>query len=157
MYSNPSFDLDEAQNLDDYLKLEGNKRDNPLLNRATREFYVPGSTFKTFTLIAAFRAGKQDAVFASYPEGFKPTRNSRPIVDATQKLLPDGSVVGACDGGCRGKGHNYCVQSFKQSILSHSLRSNSAASSSGNRGASLASHRLIRRTKHCSNVSSQTY
>ena len=32
MYSNPSFDLDEAQNLDDYLKLEGNKRDNPLLN-----------------------------------------------------------------------------------------------------------------------------
>ncbi|HSU25331.1 MAG TPA: penicillin-binding transpeptidase domain-containing protein [Pyrinomonadaceae bacterium] len=103
MYSNPSFDLEEAQNLDDYLKLEGNKRDKPLLNRATREFYVPGSTFKTFTLISAFRAGKEDAVFASYPEGFKPTRNSRPIVDATQKLLPDGTVAGACDGGCEEK------------------------------------------------------
>ena len=103
MYSNPSFDLEEAQSLDDYLKLEGNKRDKPLLNRATREFYVPGSTFKTFTLISAFRAGKQDAVFASYPEGFKPTRNSRPIVDATQKLLPDGTVAGACDGGCEEK------------------------------------------------------
>ena len=42
MYSNPSFNLSEAQNLEDYLNLEGNKRDKPLLNRATREFYVPG-------------------------------------------------------------------------------------------------------------------
>jgi len=103
MYSNPSFNLAEAQNLADYLKLEGNKRDKPLLNRATREFYAPGSTFKTFTLISAFRAGKQNAVFASYPGGFKPTRGSRPIVDATQKLHPDGSVTGVCDGGCQEK------------------------------------------------------
>ena len=100
MYSNPSFNLAEAQDLDTYLKLEGNKRDKPLLNRATREFYVPGSTFKTFTMISAFRAGKEGAVFASYPDGFKPVRGSRPIVDATQKLGPDGSVGGVCDGGC---------------------------------------------------------
>lgn len=103
MYSNPSFNLAEAQNLADYLKLEGNKRDKPLLNRATREFYVPGSTFKTFTMISAFRAGKQNSVFPSYPGGFKPTRNSRPIVDATQKLQPDGTVTGVCDGGCQEK------------------------------------------------------
>lgn len=103
MYSNPSFSLGEAQTLDDYLKLEGNKRDKPLLNRATREFYVPGSTFKTFTLISAFRAGKHNAVFSSYPAGFKPSKASRPIVDATQKLLPDGTVTGACDGGCQEK------------------------------------------------------
>lgn len=103
MYSNPSFSLSEAQRLEDYLKLEGNKRDKPLLNRATREFYAPGSTFKTFTMISAFRAGKQNAVFASYPGGFKPTRGSRPIVDATQKLQADGSVTGACDGGCQEK------------------------------------------------------
>jgi peptidoglycan glycosyltransferase len=103
MYSNPSFSLSEAQDLDDYLKLEGNKRDKPLLNRATREFYVPGSTFKTFTTISAFRAGKQNSVFASYPGGFIPARGSRPIVDATQKLQPDGSVAGACDGGCAEK------------------------------------------------------
>ncbi len=103
MYSNPSFDLSTAQDLDEYLKLEGNKRDKPLLNRATREFYVPGSTFKTFTMISAFRANKQNAVFSSYPEGFKPTRSSRPIVDATQKLLPDGTVTGVCDGGCQEK------------------------------------------------------
>jgi peptidoglycan glycosyltransferase len=103
MYSNPSFNLSQAQNLDDYLKLEGNKRDKPLLNRATREFYVPGSTFKTFTMITAFRAGKQNAVFPSYAEGFRPSRGSRPIVDATQKLQDDGTVTGACDGGCQEK------------------------------------------------------
>lgn len=103
IYSNPSFNLAEAQDLEHYLKLEGNKRDKPLLNRATREFYVPGSTFKTFTTISAFRAGKQNAVFPSYPGGFKPSRSSRPIVDATQKLLPDGTVTGVCDGGCQEK------------------------------------------------------
>jgi hypothetical protein len=103
MYSNPSFNLSDAQDLDDYLKLEGNTRDKPLLNRATREFYAPGSTFKTFTAITAFRAGKQNAVFSSYQGGFVPSRGSRPIVDATQKLQPDGSVVGDCDGGCQEK------------------------------------------------------
>lgn len=101
MYSNPSFNISEAQNLEDYLKLEGNNRDKPLLNRATREYYVPGSTFKTFTMISAFRGGKQNALFASYPDGFKPVRGSRPIVDATQKYDPaSGGVGGVCDGGC---------------------------------------------------------
>ncbi|HMJ08502.1 MAG TPA: penicillin-binding transpeptidase domain-containing protein, partial [Pyrinomonadaceae bacterium] len=103
MYSNPSFKLSDAQTLSGYLKLEANNRDKPLLNRATREFYVPGSTFKTFTMISAFRAGKQNAIFPSYAEGFKPSRGSRPIVDATQNLAPDGSVSGACDGGCQEK------------------------------------------------------
>src|SRR5215203_2802150 len=110
IYSNPTFSLDEAQNLEDYLKLEGNKRDKPLLNRATREFYVPGSTFKTFTMISAFRAGKQNAVFPSYPGGFKPTSGSRPIVDSTQNLGEDGSVGGACDGGCQEKNIQFAYQ-----------------------------------------------
>lgn len=110
MYSNPSFNLAEAQDLEGYLKLEGNNRDKPLLNRATREFYVPGSTFKTFTLISAFRAGKQNSMFPSYADGFKPTRGSRPIVDATQKLQPDGSVTGVCDGGCEPKNIQFAYQ-----------------------------------------------
>jgi len=103
MYSNPSFSLSEASTQDGFIKLEGNKRDKPLLDRAMREFYVPGSTFKTFTTISAFRAGKQNAVFASYPGGFIPQRGSRPIVDATQHLGPDGTVSGGCDGGCQEK------------------------------------------------------
>jgi cell division protein FtsI/penicillin-binding protein 2 len=74
------------------------------LNRATREYYVPGSTFKTFTMISAFRSGKQNAVFSSYADGFRPVRGSRPIVDATQKYDPaTDSVGGVCDGGCAEK------------------------------------------------------
>ena len=88
MYSNPSFDLSEAQSLDDWLKLEGDKRNKPLLNRATREFYVPGSTFKTFTMISAFRAGKQNSLFTSSPGGFVPYRNSRSITDANGGCEP---------------------------------------------------------------------
>ena len=110
MFSNPTYSLAEAQAPEDYLKLEGNKRDKPLLNRATREFYVPGSTFKTFTMISAFRAGKQNSMFPSYPGGFKPTPNSRPIVDATQKLGEDGSVGGVCDGGCQEKNIQFAYQ-----------------------------------------------
>jgi hypothetical protein len=88
MYSNPSFNLSQTQNLEDYLKLEGNRRDKPLLNRATREYYVPGSTFKTFTMISAFRAGMQNATFTSSGGGFVPYRNSRPITDANGGCEP---------------------------------------------------------------------
>lgn len=112
MYSNPSFNLAEAQNLESYLKLEGNRRDKPLLNRSSREFYVPGSTFKLFTVISAFRAGKQNSVFPSYAEGFRPTRGSLPIVDSSQNRSPDGTVSGACSGGCQEKD---ITQAFKVS------------------------------------------
>jgi hypothetical protein len=81
MYSNPSYSLSEAQSLDDYLKLEGNSKDKPLLNRAIREYYVPGSTFKTFTTIAAFRTNKQNSIFVARPEGFMPRQSGRPIRD----------------------------------------------------------------------------
>ena len=82
MYSNPSFNLSEAQTLEGWLQLEGNKRDKPLLNRAMREYYIPGSTFKAFTMISAFRAGKQNTQLMSSPAGFVPFRGSRPIFDS---------------------------------------------------------------------------
>ena len=88
MYSNPSFNLREAQTLEDFLKLEGDKRNKPFLNRATREYYVPGSTFKTFTMTSAFRAGKQNTTFNSTPEGFIPFRGSRSITDANGGCEP---------------------------------------------------------------------
>lgn len=88
MYSNPSFALSQAQTLEDWLKLEGDKRNKPLLNRATREFYVPGSTFKTFTMLSAFRAGQQNAQFTSSGAGFIPFRGSRPILDANGGCEP---------------------------------------------------------------------
>src|SRR5688572_23072130 len=61
-------------------------------------------------MISAFRAGKQNSMFPSYPGGFKPYPNSRPIVDSTQKLGPDGSVSGVCDGGCQEKNIQFAYQ-----------------------------------------------
>lgn len=84
MYSNPSYSLADAQSPDGYLKLEADKANKPLLSRATREFYTPGSTFKTFTMISAFRAGKQDFLGADLPapECYTPFPGSQPICDA---------------------------------------------------------------------------
>jgi cell division protein FtsI/penicillin-binding protein 2 len=84
MYSNPSYNLTEAGTLEGYLKLEADKEHKPLLNRATREFYVPGSTFKTFTMVSAFRAGRPDLTFPGRPapDCYTPFRGSKPICDA---------------------------------------------------------------------------
>jgi Penicillin binding protein transpeptidase domain len=87
-YSNPTFALSENKTLSDWLKLEGNTRDKPLLNRAFREYYVPGSTFKTFTMISGFRNGKQNIQLTSSPEGFVAFRGSRPIFDAVPPCEP---------------------------------------------------------------------
>ncbi len=88
MYSNPSFALSEAENMDEIHKLERDKMNKPLLSRATREYYVPGSTFKTFTMISAFRANKQDTILTSTTDGFVPFRGSRPIFDAVPPCEP---------------------------------------------------------------------
>ncbi len=88
IYSNPSFNLSEAQTLEDWLKLEGDKKNKPLLNRATREYYAPGSTFKTFTMISAFRTGRQNSQFTSSGEGFIAFRGSRSITDANGGCEP---------------------------------------------------------------------
>ncbi|CAN5568142.1 hypothetical protein BH10ACI1_BH10ACI1_29500 [soil metagenome] len=87
VYSTPSYKLSEAESLDGYLKLEANKADQPLLSRALRQYYIPGSTFKTFTMIAAYRAGKEGSIFPDRPssEGcYTPYKGSRPICDANR-------------------------------------------------------------------------
>jgi penicillin-binding protein A len=84
MYSNPSYKLSDVETLDGYLKAEADKANNPLLSRATREFYVPGSTFKTLTMVSAFRAGRQGLSFPGRPapDCYTPFRGSRPICDS---------------------------------------------------------------------------
>lgn len=84
MYSNPAYNLSDAETLSGYLKLEADQANKPLLNRATREFYIPGSTFKTFTMIAAFRSGMQNLTLPGRPapDCYTPFRGSRPICDA---------------------------------------------------------------------------
>ena len=88
MYSAPSYKLSEARTQDGYLELESDRRNKPLLNRATREYYVPGSTFKAFTMIAAFRAKRQDAVFESSEGGYLASRGARPIRDSNGGCAP---------------------------------------------------------------------
>jgi len=87
MYSNPSYSLNEAGTLEGYLKLEADREHKPLLNRATREFYIPGSTFKTFTMLSAFRSGATHLTFPGRPSSanppcYTPFRGSKPICDA---------------------------------------------------------------------------
>jgi len=84
MYSNPSYKLSDVLSPEGYLRLEGDKANKPLLSRATREYYTPGSTFKTLTMISAFRGGKQDFLGSDLPapDCYTPSRGSRPICDA---------------------------------------------------------------------------
>ncbi len=88
MASNPTFSLSEAKTLDQYRALDENQRDKPLVSRATGEYYVPGSTFKTFTMMSAFRAGQQNQTFTSQPGGYVPYKNSRAITDANGSCEP---------------------------------------------------------------------
>jgi hypothetical protein len=104
LYSTPSFLMSQIKGEADLARLERDKRDEPLLSRATRQFYVPGSTFKTFTMISAYRAGKDGTMFQSFPNGYYPVQGMRPIVDATQSYHADSKTVsGGCDGGCEEK------------------------------------------------------
>jgi penicillin-binding protein A len=83
IYSNPTFSLSQVKNIDDMHELERDKMNKPLLSRALREYYVPGSTFKTFTMISAFRAGKQNLQLEGKPAPvcYTPFPGSRPICD----------------------------------------------------------------------------
>jgi peptidoglycan glycosyltransferase len=86
--SNPTFSLYEAQDRDKFREMDANQKDKPLVSRAMREYYVPGSTFKTFTMISAFRAGRQNEILTASGGGYAPFRNSRPITDANGGCEP---------------------------------------------------------------------
>ncbi|HEX8653164.1 MAG TPA: penicillin-binding transpeptidase domain-containing protein [Pyrinomonadaceae bacterium] len=81
MYSNPSYSLNEVQDEATWIKLEADKRDNPLVNRATSAYYIPGSTFKTVMMIAAKRAGTDNAEFLCSGGGFYAMPGAKPIFD----------------------------------------------------------------------------
>ncbi len=81
MYSNPSYSLKQVQDQATWIKLEADKRDNPLVNRALGTYYIPGSTFKTVTMTAAFLAGMQNEVFSGTPGGYVAAPGAKPITD----------------------------------------------------------------------------
>lgn len=80
MYSNPSYSLKQVQDKMAWNKLDDDKKEKPLLNRAMNEYYVPGSTFKTLMMYTAFRNGMQDTRFTT-SGGFTPAGCGRTITD----------------------------------------------------------------------------
>lgn len=70
MYSEPSYSLEEVDDETTWIRLEANERDKPLVSRALGAYYIPGSTFKTVTMTAAFLAGEQDTEFTCSGGGY---------------------------------------------------------------------------------------
>jgi cell division protein FtsI/penicillin-binding protein 2 len=84
LYSEPSYSLAEVADKDDdktWIRLEANDRDKPLVSRALGAYYIPGSTFKTVTMTAAFLAGEQDTEFTCSGGGYYAMPGANVIFD----------------------------------------------------------------------------
>src|SRR5689334_12645793 len=81
LYSEPSYSLSEVNDEETWLRLEANERDRPLVSRALGAYYIPGSTFKTVTMIAAYLAGEQDTEFTCSGSGYYAAPGANVIFD----------------------------------------------------------------------------
>jgi cell division protein FtsI/penicillin-binding protein 2 len=81
LYSEPSYSLKEVEDEATWIRLEANERDKPLVSRALGAYYIPGSTFKTVTMTAAFIAGIQDTEFTCSGGGYYAAQGANPIFD----------------------------------------------------------------------------
>jgi len=81
MYSEPSYSLKQADSDEAWDALNANERDRPLVSRVTGAYYIPGSTFKTVIMTAAFLNGMQDSIFPDSPGGFVAEPGAKPILD----------------------------------------------------------------------------
>lgn len=81
LYSEPSYSLSQVADETTWLSLEANERDQPLVSRALGAYYIPGSTFKTVTMIAAYLAGEQDTEFVCSGSGYYAAPGANVIYD----------------------------------------------------------------------------
>jgi cell division protein FtsI/penicillin-binding protein 2 len=81
MYSEPSYSLKEVDDEASWIRLDANQRDEPLVSRALGAYYIPGSTFKTVTMIAAYLAGEQDTEFTCSGGGYYAAPGANVIFD----------------------------------------------------------------------------
>lgn len=81
LYSEPSYSLKEVEDEITWIKLEANQRDRPLVSRALGAYYIPGSTFKTVTMTAAFLAGEQSTEFTCSGGGYYAAPGANVIFD----------------------------------------------------------------------------
>ena len=100
LYSNPSYSLKAVDDERTWLKLDNDRKEKPLLNRALREYYVPGSTFNTVMMYAAFRNGMQSTRFTT-SGGFTPPGCGKTITDD--------------NGGCEACGNIGIDQAYQHS------------------------------------------
>jgi len=81
MYSNPTYTLAEVRDEANWIKLDADKRNSPLVNRALRSYYIPGSTFKTVTMIAQYLAGTQNEKYLCSGGGYYAQPGAKVIYD----------------------------------------------------------------------------
>ena len=81
LYSEPSYSLAEVDDEATWIRLEANERDKPLVSRALGAYYIPGSTFKTITMTAAFLAGEQETEFTCSGGGYYAAPGANVIFD----------------------------------------------------------------------------
>lgn len=81
LYSEPSYSLKEVEDEATWIRLEANERDKPLVSRALGAYYIPGSTFKTVTMTAAFLAGEQGTEFTCSGGGYYAAPGANVIYD----------------------------------------------------------------------------
>lgn len=81
MYSNPAYSLEEVRDESTWIKLNADERDRPLVNRAIGAYYIPGSTFKTVTMIAAYLAGIPDFESTCSASGYVAQPGAKVIFD----------------------------------------------------------------------------
>jgi penicillin-binding protein A len=81
LYSEPSYSLSDVNDETTWIRLEANERDRPLVSRALGAYYIPGSTFKTVTMTAAFLAGEQDTEFTCSGSGYYAAPGANVIFD----------------------------------------------------------------------------
>lgn len=81
MYSEPSYSLKAVEDEATWIKLNANERDRPLVSRATSAYYIPGSTFKSVVMTAAFLNNLQDSIFPDSGGGYIAEPGAKPILD----------------------------------------------------------------------------
>lgn len=81
LYSEPSYSLKQVEDEATWIRLEANQRDRPLVSRALGAYYIPGSTFKTVTMTAAFLAGEQGTQFTCSGGGYYAAPGANVIFD----------------------------------------------------------------------------
>ncbi len=100
LYSNPSYSLKQADDEAAWIRMDKDRKERPLLNRALNEYYVPGSTFKTVMMYTAFRNGMQNTRFTT-SGGFSPPGCNKTITDD--------------NGGCEACGNIGIDQAYQHS------------------------------------------